>query len=128
MSQRDDGEVLKAAHMTLLEEYGFEGRAILSTTERLVARRVSRAMTLHGADLRKRDAMQWFLGVVLLLASDAWAARQFNPNEVIVLPDSKFVRAVYAQPVTSDLFTLLVARETFRLADAKKAQEALEEW
>lgn len=31
MSQRDDDEVLNAAHLALLEEYGFEGHAILGT-------------------------------------------------------------------------------------------------
>lgn len=67
-------------------------------------------------------------GVLLLLAFEAWAARQFNPNEVIVLPDSKVVRAVYVQPVTSDLFALLVARETLRLADDQKAVKALDEY
>ena len=72
--------------------------------------------------------MQWLLGLLLLIASDAWAARQFNPNEVIVMQDSKFVRAVYARPVTSDLFDLLVARETFRLADDQKAVKALDEY
>lgn len=78
--------------------------------------------------MKQRYVMQWVAGVVLLLVSDAWAARQFNPNEVIVLPDSKVVRAVYVQPVTSDLFALLVARETFRLADDQKAVKALDEY
>src|SRR5262245_64154887 len=70
-------------------------------------------------------ALPW-IAFLLLSALDCRA--QSDPGEVVVSAGSKAVRAVYEQPVTSDTFALLVARETFRIAEDQKAANALDEY